>query len=292
MAARRCSGTAAAAGAGSCCAGRVPSVTATHRGVVATGAGVLEGGGEAAEPGSAERVHVPDHDASRRRRAARRATDASQCGVGGRVPRLDELEPPDGLAAQLDGAQHGQLADSGLALDGEPLARPEDPLHLLAGVQPRRAGADDARAAASGAARRAVRGRGWSGWSSTTCATMPEGWLAAADASAVHPGGQTRRTARPGRVPRRPARIASVACASSVDWSAGRQRGARMVVQHDHVAVRARTRSRSCGCRSGGTPGRARAATRSRRRAAPAGSARRSSWPGSAATTPRPCASR
>ena len=79
---------------------------------------------------SASRHRVAD-----RRQPVRVAWPASR--------RLEEHEPPDGLAAELDRAQQGQLADSGLALHGEPLARSEDPLHLLAGVKPGRAGADE-----------------------------------------------------------------------------------------------------------------------------------------------------
>ncbi len=58
------------------------------------------------------------------------------------------------------------------------------------------------------------------GWSSTTCATTPEGWLP------VPMRRQYIRACSPEEsstvtVPRRAESIASVACARSVDWSAG-----------------------------------------------------------------------
>ena len=148
---------------------------------------------------------------------------ASQLAAAGAAVGLGSVqheEAPHRLPAQLCGAQQRQLADAGLALHGQPLPRPEDPLHLVARTQPQRRRPDQARAAASAPRRRGARAAGRGPRPSSTCTTTPAG------SPAPRTGRQYIRADTPvgssTRIdPRCPAASASDACRSSAAWSAG-----------------------------------------------------------------------
>ena len=151
-------------------------VTATHSGVVRSGAGVLERRtrGRAAA-GRRARPRAGSRRCRRRPAAPADRPAASRRRWRRRVRRGPRTGRPAG------GAAGPPAAAASLPTPGSPSTASHSPdrktrLHLLAGVQPRRTGADQARAAAPGQHAPGA-GRAWpAGWSSTTCATTPEGW--------------------------------------------------------------------------------------------------------------------